>query len=95
MGWGWVRVISLALALSCAAPVFAQQTGGADTAQITAEMAAEDAAILARVQAILGELDDYENVQAKVHAGVVTFTGEVLEGEVDGVRFGVEPFLPS
>ncbi|WP_299815229.1 mechanosensitive ion channel domain-containing protein [uncultured Jannaschia sp.] len=66
-----------------AAPVFAQEEGTAQS-QPTDEIATErdagdDAAIGARIRAIIGELDGFETVDVAVRQGIVTFSGEVLD----------------
>ena len=70
-----------ALVLPVLAPVAAQEADGPSGTISTVQGGATDAAIQSRIAAILGELEGYETVSVDVREGVVTFSGEVLDGE--------------
>lgn len=73
-----IRVLLVALTL-CVTPAFAQTT---DQPQGTIEVedsASQDAAIAVRIRAILGELDDFEEVTVAVSSGIVTLRGTTID----------------
>ena len=76
-----IRIL-LVLAALLAAPAAAQETEGAAPAGPIAaeEDAGSDAAIERRLTGILSELDGFDGVQVSVSEGVVTFTGETVDG---------------
>ena len=74
-----MRILAFLVLSMLAFPVVAQ-----DAAQPTGSISAvpgtaDDAAIEARIAAILAELDGYDAVRVDVRQGIVSFTGEVLE----------------
>ncbi|CTQ33038.1 mechanosensitive ion channel family protein [Jannaschia rubra] len=80
--WSLIRGLFLALAIAFTLPVAAQETPTQPSGAIsTAQDGTEDAAIERRIDGIIGELDEYEGVSVDVREGIVTFGGEVLDGE--------------
>ncbi len=81
------RLFVLLAVLGLCLPVAAQEAVPADQptgAISTAADATGDAAIDRRIESILGALDGYGDVRVEVREGIVTFTGEVLDGEAIG-----------
>ncbi|MEM9796653.1 MAG: mechanosensitive ion channel family protein [Pseudomonadota bacterium] len=74
-----IRVLLLSLLL--ATPVAAQEAGQPD-GQIAVDAGDQsDVAIERRIEGIIGALDGYDAVEVQVRQGIVTFTGEALNGE--------------
>ncbi len=72
-----IVLVWLCLALPVAAQEMAQPSGSISTEQSVGS----DAAIDRRIEAIIAELDGYDDVAVEVREGIVTFSGEVLDGE--------------
>ena len=72
-----IRILILLLAL--AAPAAAQEGAPAGPIATTSD-GAGDAAIRQRLTGILAELDGFDGVRVAVAEGVVTFTGEAVDG---------------
>ena len=76
-----IRVLLLVLMATLAAPAAAQEEDTAPAGPIAAESdATGDAAIRERIRGILAELDGFGGVRISVAEGVVTFTGEAVDG---------------
>ena len=76
-----IRVLLLVLMAVLAAPAAAQEADPAPAAPIAAESdATGDAAIRERIRGILAELDGFGGIRVNVAEGVVTFTGEAVDG---------------
>lgn len=85
--------LMLAVFLTCAAPIVAQEASGPITTETSAQ---QDAAIATRIREILGELGNYADVTVSVNEGVVSLRGttnsaletlalEPLAARVEGV----------
>ena len=78
-GTTMIRILLLALAAAMASPVAAQEDAPAGPIA-TEETADDDVAIAERLRGILSQLDGFEGVRITVAEGVVTFTGEAVDG---------------
>ncbi len=76
-----LAVLLIAATLAAGVPALAQGSGeGRPEGAISLQSdAAQDAEIAARINAILDELDGYDNVSVNVRAGVVTLSGQMLD----------------
>ncbi|MFB2532491.1 mechanosensitive ion channel domain-containing protein [Paracoccus sp. p3-h83] len=76
--WGAI----LALSIGFAAPLMAQDTAAPPegTISISEDPAAIDARIRARIDEILDQIGGYDQVGVAVESGIVTLTGEALDG---------------
>ncbi|GIT90482.1 mechanosensitive ion channel protein MscS [Jannaschia pagri] len=75
-------LLTAILALTLWGPSVSAQGGAQPSGAIsTTQDSAADAAIQRRIQTIIAALDGYDTVQVTVQDGIVTFTGEVLDGE--------------
>jgi small conductance mechanosensitive channel len=75
-------LFALALLMLPAHPISAQDAAPAEPATNGVAVEVDDAAISARVRAVLSELDGMDGASAVVRAGVVTLNGEVLDADV-------------
>lgn len=73
------RAVLLVL-LCLASPTFAQEDAQPSGTISTTETSGGDAAIDRRIESIIAELDGYESVLVDVREGIVSFSGEVLDG---------------
>ncbi|SFJ55755.1 mechanosensitive ion channel family protein [Jannaschia pohangensis] len=71
----------LTLALLFPLPLAAQDAAQPSGTISTTQDAGGDRAIQRRIEAIIGELDGYDDVTVTVNEGIVTFEGEVLDAE--------------
>jgi small-conductance mechanosensitive channel len=88
-------LIRLCLLFALALPAVAQEEPSQPSGAISTEAGAiDDAAIEQRIEAIIGELGGFDGVSVTVRQGIVTFTGEVLDGSavdrLDGIAARVD-----
>ena len=69
----------LVILMLCAAPALAQEDQPSGTIAVE-DSVERDSAINRRIRTILGNLDGYEDVDVRVRSGVVTLTGEAVDG---------------
>ncbi|WGH78971.1 mechanosensitive ion channel domain-containing protein [Jannaschia ovalis] len=76
-----IRAVFILLALALAGPAAAQDAPAQPSGTISTEQDGRgDVAIEARIEGIIAELDGYSGVGVEVREGIVTFTGEVVDG---------------
>ena len=76
-----IRYLLLPIFLLLAVPSLAQEAAQPSGTISTTQDSRSDLAIERRIEAIIAELDGYDGVDVTVREGIVTFAGEVLDGE--------------